>query len=363
MTDALILGAGLAGSTAATLIAQTGRSVRLLERQAGPHHKVCGEFLSIEAHDHLTALGIDTIALGGVAIDTVQVISGKRMVESRLPFTALGLSRFRLDEALIERAVSAGAIVERGIRVRSAGDTQAQTSVGDREAAMVMLATGKQRMRAKESDDSGHGDNDPFVGFKMHLCPTPQARKRLKGRIILILFDGGYAGLQMIEGGRANVCLVIRKARLKHLGGTWGNVWQMLCTLPHCSDLLADAEPLFENPCTIANLSYGLVPDQAATDGIIRLGDQAGMTASLTGDGMAAALRSAFIAAQCVAEGRDVLEYRAQHKAQIQVQIRRAMALQRLQDSRLPKMAGMMALELWPGLLKYAARATRLGPW
>lgn len=363
MTDALILGGGIAGSAAATLIARTGRSVRLLERQTGAHHKVCGEFLSIEACDHLATLGIDAAALGAVAIDTVAVVSGRRIAEARLPFTAMGLSRFRLDEVMIERAASAGVIVERGVRVRSAEGRLVRTSAGDREAAIVMLATGKQRMRTGDGDEPMQGDDDPFIGFKMHLHPTPPARAHLAGRIVLILFEGGYAGLQMIEDGRANLCLVIRKARLKQLGGTWDAVWAMLCTLPHCAEWLAGADQLFDRPCTIANLPYGLAPDPFATDGMTRLGDQAGMTASLTGDGMAAALRSAFIAAQCVIEGRGIMEYGARHKAQIQGQIRRAMALQRLSDSRLARATGMLALELWPGLLRHAARATRLAAW
>ena len=57
MTDALVLGGGLAGSGAAILLARAGRSVSLIERETGPHHNVCGEFLSIEARDHLEALG------------------------------------------------------------------------------------------------------------------------------------------------------------------------------------------------------------------------------------------------------------------------------------------------------------------
>lgn len=346
------------------LIAQTGRSVRLLERQSGPHHKVCGEFLSVEACDHLATLGIDATALGAVVMDTIQVISGRHTAQAPLSFTALGLSRFRLDEALLERAAMSGADVERGVRVRGATGSCVQTSAGDREAAIIMLATGKQRVRIQdEGDGAGQVDNDPFVGFKMHIRPTPQARTRLTGRIVLVLFEGGYAGLQMIEDGRANICLVMRKARLKQVGGTWDAVWAMLGALPHCADLLADAEPLFDNPCTIANLPYGLAAEHAAKGNIIRLGDQAGMTASLTGDGMAAALRSAFIAAQCVSEGRDIAEYRVRHKQQIQGQIRRAMALQRLQDYRLPRAAGILTLQLWPGLLSHAARATRLGAW
>ena len=44
--DALIVGAGPAGSAAARLLAQAGWSVALVEKAEFPRRKVCGEFIS-----------------------------------------------------------------------------------------------------------------------------------------------------------------------------------------------------------------------------------------------------------------------------------------------------------------------------
>ncbi|MEI9852908.1 MAG: NAD(P)-binding protein [Sphingomonas sp.] len=60
MSEILILGGGIAGGAAAVLAARAGLPVSLLERETGPSDKMCGEFLSIEAQQHLQALGIDT---------------------------------------------------------------------------------------------------------------------------------------------------------------------------------------------------------------------------------------------------------------------------------------------------------------
>ena len=46
--DIAIIGGGVAGSTAAALLAQRGLQVILIEKGRFPRQKVCGEFLSPE---------------------------------------------------------------------------------------------------------------------------------------------------------------------------------------------------------------------------------------------------------------------------------------------------------------------------
>ena len=361
MADILILGGGLAGSASALLLAKAGKDVRLIERENGAHHKTCGEFLSIEAHRHLIDLGVNVGRMGAAQIDHIQVASGRHIVEAQLPFAAFGFSRYQLDETLIERAADAGAVIDRGVKIQSVEGDHVRTSSGQRAGNNLLLATGKHGVRGLTSVCSN--DDNPYVGFKMHYRLTPSARFRIDRAIRLILFDGGYAGLQPIEDGLANLCLVIRRDKLVKVGGNWASVHSMLASLDHCRDMLTDAEPMFTKPVTIANLAYGRTPNQHATDPIFRLGDQAGMTASLTGDGMAVALRSAFIAAQCVKDEKDAMDYRAWHRREMMRQMQCAMALQHMQEIPVVRLIGMYAVGLWPALLKYAACATRLPQW
>ncbi len=102
--DNLVIGGGLAGAMVAQRLAAAGRSVTVLEKERSAHHKVCGEFLSREAVDYLRQVGVDPLALGAVSIRFVRLSSNRKVVESALPFTALSLSRFALDQAMLARA-------------------------------------------------------------------------------------------------------------------------------------------------------------------------------------------------------------------------------------------------------------------
>src|SRR6185369_12016136 len=56
--DAVIVGAGPAGSSAAILLARAGWSVALIEKQAFPRRKVCGECIAASNLPLLDALGV-----------------------------------------------------------------------------------------------------------------------------------------------------------------------------------------------------------------------------------------------------------------------------------------------------------------
>lgn len=362
MTDALILGGGLAGSAAACLIASAGTDVCLIERETEPHHKVCGEFLSVEAVTHLRKLGVDPLSFGAAPIERIKLVRGRVEAEAALPFTALGLSRYVLDEALINQAGANGARIERGVRVLELQGRTARTSSGEREGRQVLLATGKLPIRESGEEPSGRNASGS-VGFKMHYRLAPPAAKRLAGTIVLVLLDGGYAGLQMVEAGRANLCLILSRRAFAKFGGSWQALLSWLDEDLYLRQMLKDAEPLFERPVAIANLKYGLPPRQRTDGSTMYLGDRWAMTAPLTGDGMAIALRSAFIAAHCIKAGEDAKTYSRRLASQTGRQIARAMALQSGLNSPYFGLAACWLARLHPPLLSHAAHATRLPAW
>src|SRR3546814_19483450 len=61
----------------------------------------------------LARLGVKADRLGASTIDRVRLVAAHRSAEVRLPFRARGLSRHRLDGALLEAAARAGARIVR----------------------------------------------------------------------------------------------------------------------------------------------------------------------------------------------------------------------------------------------------------
>ena len=58
-TEVLVIAAGPAGAAAAHWAAESGRMVVLLEREAMPRERICGDALTPKAVGHLAEMGID----------------------------------------------------------------------------------------------------------------------------------------------------------------------------------------------------------------------------------------------------------------------------------------------------------------
>lgn len=361
MSRAVIVGGGLAGATAALGLARLGRAAVLLERTVGPHDKMCGEFLSVEAAAGLTALGLDVRALGGTTIGTVRVMRGRRTVESRLPFVATGLTRRTLDEALLALATARGVTVERGVRVRSVGGGVVDTDRGEVQGDAVLLATGKHdlhgRRRVLAGRQASLADN---IGFKMYFRATPALQRALADTVLIVVYEGGYAGVQLVDGRRVNLCLLVSPRRFAELGSSWEALVAALVAEPGLA-MLADADPLLERPLSVSGVPYGYLATPDPADPVYRLGDQAGVIPSFCGDGMAMAVHSGRLAAEAVHDGMGAPAYQARLRRDLAGPVHLAARVQRLTQHPWGQFLLMVGLGVMPGLLPVLARRTRVG--
>lgn len=356
----VIIGGGLAGGGVAARLATLGRAALVLEREAGAHDKMCGEFLSVEAGQHLAALGLDVARLGGARIDTMRLHVGGRTAAARLPFVATGVTRRALDAALLDHAASLGAEVQRGVTVRGLVGGLASTSAGVVDGAALVLATGKHELRGMARDPAGTIDD--LIGFKMFFRATPKLRAALAGAVTVTAYDGGYAGLQCVENERVNLCLLVDQARFKALGGRWETLFAALVQEPGLA-LLADAEALLARPLTISGVPYGyLYGARGGDDALWRVGDQAAVIPSFCGDGMAMALHGARLAADLLADDAAPADFQRRLLGDVGGQVRLATRVQRLANSRAGRFALITGMAAVPGALALLARMTRVAP-
>lgn len=303
--DAAVVGAGPAGSAAATVLALAGRRVLLLEKDRFPRAKVCGEFLSGDALASIERLGaraaLDACAPEGIEEGSVHPARGGT-VHFRLPAPALGISRFRLDDLLAARAREAGAEARFSCRVLStAGTPQGGYSIrfvseGVEEEATARAVIGAwgrwdaldRRLERRFLERSRY-----FGWSRDYRGDT----SKLAGRVRLYLFPGGYCGLSRVEGGEANLAGVISESGKRKIGGDWNETLDRARRANPGLD--ADLAPMEPGPRGfLGTVPVVFTAKPPTEDGMLMAGDAAGVIDPFSGQGQAAALAAGILAGE-----------------------------------------------------------------
>jgi flavin-dependent dehydrogenase len=356
----LVIGGGLAGAMAALRLTQAGREVVLFEKERSAHHKVCGEFLSPEAVEYLRMADLDPLKLGAVPIESLRLAAKGRVIQTRLPFRALSLSRCVLDAALLERVENAGCGVWRGAMV------QALAREGDRwttrladgttqRAHNVFLATGKHDLHGWNRPP---GKQNDLVGFKMHWRLRPEQCEALRGFMDLFLFGGGYGGLALVEEDIANFCFVIRRSRLRQLGDWRAVLAALLQENALIRERLDNAVALCERPIAVSSIPYGHLPEDECQAWCV--GDQAAVIPSFTGDGMAIALHSGALAAEMYMAGSTPSRFHQTLRGQLRSGMAIATVLSQSMVSRAGRILAPSLIPILPQPIAWIAKSTRI---
>ena len=126
-SDVVVVGAGPAGATAASYIAQSGLKVILIERKTFPRDKVCGDFIGPAALLELKKLGISDLPeyrKTNVIDQAALYLDGKRLITGWIP-NIKGLPpygrvipRLMLDKWIFDSAQKAGVHILEGCRAK-----------------------------------------------------------------------------------------------------------------------------------------------------------------------------------------------------------------------------------------------------
>lgn len=303
--DAVVVGAGPAGSSAAVVLAEAGHRVLVLEKDVFPRHKVCGEFLSADALPSLERIGaraaVEEATPERISRGTLH-LSGGTAVAFEVPAPALGISRFRFDRLLAERAGAAGADVRFGARVLSARPAGPEAfrvafthrqSESEVEARAVIGAWGRWDALDRALERGFLARRSRFFGWSRDYAGETGF---LAGEVRLHLFAGGYCGLSRVEDGSVNLAGVVTEEVLRDAGG-----WPAVVEAARRGNEALDRALSALEPGPIGFLGTGPVFFTAkppSEDGILMAGDAAGVIDPFSGEGQAAALASGILAAE-----------------------------------------------------------------
>lgn len=357
--EALIIGGGPAGAVLGTLLARRGRAVEIIEQSSVMHHKVCGEFLSPEAVNFIEHLGVDLGALGAEPIHGIRLAARKCIAACELPFLAMSITRRKLDEILLSLALRNGANVLRGRRVeslqRSGPEWMALLAGGEiRRAQSAFLATGKHDICEHRRPS---GKQNDLIAFKMYFRLEKAQQQMLRGWVELILFPGGYAGLQLTEDGDANLCLLVNRKTLQSCRSDWSVLLERMRNFSdHLAQRLTGARPLLSRPIALSAIPYGLLPSHSDS-GLWRLGDQAAVIPSFSGDGISIAVHSAQVAAELYLRGGTAAQLSQRLHTELRGSISLATVISRLMIAT-PELVHLV--RVLPSLLRFLAIYTRV---
>lgn len=297
--EVIIIGGGLAGLTAAIHLSRNNVAALVFEKESFPHHKVCGEYLSKEILPYLRQLDVpleEEFPGNDISRFLFTTVTGSA-VESNLPLGGLGISRYALDHFLYKKALESGVrIIQKSVTAVEFKDDHFIVSTAEEHytSTYVLGAFGKRSGLDKYLDRRFFKKPAPWLAVKSHYSNNEFP----EGLVALHNFKGGYCGLSRTETGNINVCyLATYKSFKPHKDPeTFKN--EVLQENPHLRDFFAKATPAFQQPLSIAQVSFE--KKASVENHILMLGDAAGLIHPLCGNGMAMAIHSARIAAGLV---------------------------------------------------------------
>lgn len=377
--DAIIIGAGPAGTAAAITLGGLGRSVLLLEKSRFPREKLCGEFVTPESRPIFSRLGVERRLLdaGAALIRQFNLYSpeGGR-VEIPLEWIAsgeaIGISRGRMDQILLDRARECGVEVREEFTVSpnlqlenglSLLEGQSGTGPIEKfESHIVVDASGRNGVFSRRiSQNVSRLNGARLFGCKVHLRRIPD----MEGLGELFFFGDGYGGLSDIEGMRSNLCFLTTEKTLQEARGDRQKLLDLtLRTNPAARRRLATAVIDGEWHGT-GPITYGR---QQVMPGVLAIGDSRAFIDPFTGSGMLLALASGELAGEVIEShlpggtqsGAAIIsDYQDRHRRLFSRRYEAVSMLRGLAFRPLPRRLLVALLSRQQRLARFIARSTR----
>lgn len=293
----LVVGGGPAGSACAWKLASSGRPCILLDKHEFPRDKVCGGILSGRAAKMLTASGmVSSEELDSLTLRKHRSITFWHRDERLRTYTADShpvrvVSRRLLDSFLLERAADAGADVRTGCCVETVGTDHVDTSEGERFGFFRLVGADgcnsviRRLISARRGSKTGMG-LEYFVPLA-EPCREPEGLEVHFGHI-------PYGYVWMIPG----------RETINIGAGAVGS--------PAPPSVIVDALEGFAGSLSVDTSEHQLhgapIPSMVLDRNLGRgrfylAGDAAGLVDQVSGEGIAHAVESGMMVAECIVAG------------------------------------------------------------
>lgn len=301
--DAVVVGAGTAGASAALQLAALGKRTLLIEAKAFPRDKVCGGCLNQRAWSGLAMLRTPA----GKASIPARVLEAGAVPVDRMRLNCLGqeatwttpvmhaISRRTLDSVLVDAAIDSGAVF--------CSETSTKVIEGDaKHFRNLRLANTRNEncvVKARSAiiaDGLGHSSLSEFPELASHV----KSGSRIGlGAIITDTLDAypaneltmavgreGYVGLTRVEQSKLNLAAAIDAEAIKKQGLTAvvASILQS-CRLP--------IPPSIETVKWTGTLPLTRMSREVAAQRLFKIGDSASYVEPFTGEGMSWAIQDA----------------------------------------------------------------------
>jgi geranylgeranyl reductase family protein len=302
--DALIVGGGPAGSTAARLLGRAGWDVILADRARFPRDKVCAGWLTPDVFPLLDLTPAEYLATGltfqEITAFRTSVIGG-RPIETRYPrVVSYAIRRCEFDTFLLKRA---GVRVLEDTFIRTLQHARGRWILNDTIEASVVIGAGGHFCPVSRHLRAGVEDQSPIVAKEAEF-PLGDGRTQVSGSTPELFFCRDFEGYGWCvrKGDYVNVGL----GRRGH-DGFGEHVKAFVAFLEAHRIITGVSKARWHGH---AYLGSGVGPRPVVGEGMLLAGDAAGLAYPESGEGIRPAIESGRLAAETLmaAGGRHSIE-------------------------------------------------------
>ncbi|MGR3714161.1 MAG: geranylgeranyl reductase family protein [Shimia sp.] len=286
--DIIVIGAGPAGSAAATWAAKGGARVALVDKATFPRNKLCGGLFTERSRAYYREIfGQDFDLSRAVTRHDITFCHAGQEVATLTDIPPLHLTmRLDLDATLFGHALDAGAVDYTGHAISQLTETKITFKNGNSISAPILIgADGVNSIVAKHLFGTAFDTKTIGFGLEIEVPETTQTPANLPVRIDFGAAVWGY-GWSFPKKGSTTV----------GVGGLRAPNPDMKSHMRHY------VQSLGFDPDAIKvkghHLPFGDFRKTPGRDNVLLAGDAAGLVDPITGEGIAFAMKSGQIAAQ-----------------------------------------------------------------